>query len=258
MKLTWRKLVGATAGFVMLVGLAAAGPASGGTGTTTCFGGSIGSGTFGNIVIAGECSFESGNATTKNITVAPGGSLYAVDGNSNLTVNGNVVVNTGGVLILGCEPEAFSCFDDEEATTNDVIHGNLDAHAALAVIAHANTITGNLTLNNGGGGYNCDNQIFGGESPAYAAFEDNTIGGNATLTGWTSCWLGFFRNTVRHNVTFNNNSTADPDGNEVATNTIGGNLSCSGNSPAPQIGDSGGALNSVFGKTTGQCVGLVP
>lgn len=43
---------------------------------------------------------------------------------------------------------------------------------------------------------------------------------------------------------------------EIVTNTIKGDLRCSGNSPAPQVGDSGGQPNVVFGKKTGQCVSI--
>jgi hypothetical protein len=43
---------------------------------------------------------------------------------------------------------------------------------------------------------------------------------------------------------------------EVVTNTIYGDLECSGNSPAPQIGDSGGSPNIVFGLKLGQCASL--
>ena len=59
---------------------------------------------------------------------------------------------------------------------------------------------------------------------------------------------------VANNVDFNDNLTGDPDGNEIATNTIRGNLSCAGNSPSPQIGDSAGGQNDVFGHAHGQCV----
>ena len=52
------------------------------------------------------------------------------------------------------------------------------------------------------------------------------------------------------------NVLADPDGNEYVTNTIHGSLICSGNSPAPQQGDSEGLLNIVTGRKGGQCSGV--
>ena len=61
-----------------------------------------------------------------------------------------------------------------------------------------------MVLSSGGGGVNCDPQpaLFG--SPAYATYEDDAIGGNVSITGWRSCWLGFFRESVSGNVAFNN------------------------------------------------------
>lgn len=49
---------------------------------------------------------------------------------------------------------------------------------------------------------------------------------------------------------------ADPDGNEVVTNTIRWNLNCHANSLVPHFGDSGGSPNTVGRKATGQCVKL--
>jgi len=53
-----------------------------------------------------------------------------------------------------------------------------------------------------------------------------------------------------------NNTLADPDGNEYVTNVIHGSFRCSGNSPAPQVGDSEGDPNVVTGHEFGQCAGL--
>lgn len=75
-------------------------------------------------------------------------------------------------------------------------------------------------------------------------------------SGYNGFWQGFFRNTVNGGVTFNNNTVVDPDGNEMQTNTFDGGLRCSGNTPAPQQGDSGGSPNHVNGSKTGQCASL--
>lgn len=69
-------------------------------------------------------------------------------------------------------------------------------------------------------------------APPYGDFEDDVIGGNLTITGWLSCWLGWFRDTVMNNVNFDGNVSGDPDGSEMANNTVLGNLNCSGNSPS--------------------------
>lgn len=246
----------------MTVALAGAAPATAATSGTaaTCTGGSIASGTYSSLDIAGPCNLDSGPVTVEgDLTVQSTGDLFAAYGGSDLTVDGNLFVERKGVLVLGCEVEAFTCFNDDPNNqtmyTYHSIGGNLTAHGALAVLVHHNTIGAKVVLQRGGGGINCDPQSRLLGSPAYATYEDNTIGGNVSITGWQSCWLGFFRNTTG-NVTFLRNATLDPDGNEIATNTISGGLRCSGNSPAPQFGDSGGSPNVVSGPVTGQCVGL--
>jgi hypothetical protein len=82
------------------------------------------------------------------------------------------------------------------------------------------------------------------------------IHGGATIAGYDGFWFGFIRNHVDGSVTLQDNVLADPDGNEYVTNTIHGSLMCSGNSPAPQVGDSEGLPNVVTGRKTGQCAGL--
>jgi len=70
-------------------------------------------------------------------------------------------------------------------------------------------------------------------------------------------WIGSgATNTVSGTVTMRDNTLVDPDGNEYVTNTIHGSLSCWGNSPAPQIGDSEGSPNDVTGRKAGQCTGV--
>jgi hypothetical protein len=122
------------------------------------------------------------------------------------------------------------------------------------VVLHGNVIKGSVSLTGGGPGLTCAPLPFG--PPAYSDFENNTISGSVTVTGYTSCWLGFIRNDVRGRVTFMDNQLLDPDANEYVSNTIHGNLVCSGNSPDPQIGDSEGNQNTVTGQKLGQCSGL--
>ena len=84
----------------------------------------------------------------------------------------------------------------------------------------------------------------------------NVINGGATVEGYDGFWFGFIRNHVKGTVNLDDNVLVDPDGNEYVTNVIQGSLKCSGNSPAPQIGDSEGSSNQVSGAKTGQCAGL--
>jgi hypothetical protein len=227
----------------------------------TCTGGSIAKGTYSSLTVAGVCTLDKGSVkVTGNVEVTGGAALIALFGGSNLTVGGDLVVDKDGALGLGCEPFAATCINDNQAhpkkSTNDSVAGDLVAHGALAVIVHHTWVGGDVRQSGGGGGVNCDSRAVLMGSPAYATYEDVTVAGSVSITGFRSCWLGFFRNTVTHDVTFDNNVVADPDGNEVATNTIGGDLRCKGNNPAAQVGDSGGAPNDVGGHASGQCKGL--
>jgi hypothetical protein len=226
----------------------------------TCAGGSIPAGTYSSLTVAGPCTVDAGSVMVqRDVTVLPKGVLAAAFGNSNLTIGRNLYVLRNGAAVVGCEPEAFICLNDPDQTTgtmttDDTIGGDLAAVGALAVLMHHNTIHGSVRQIGGGGGVNCFSQpaLFG--SPAYASYEDNTIGGSVNVVGFRSCWLGLFRNTIGGYVNFQNNNTADRDGNEIATNTITGWLNCSANSPVPQFGDSGGSPNTAAGGS-GQCAG---
>lgn len=241
---------------VLLVSPASALASSAG-GAYTCAGGALPGGVYASVVVTGPCQVVAGSVTVNgNLSIATGGALYAAFDGNDVSVAGNLTVDTNGVLVLGCDAEAFPCLDNPTGFAKASVGGNLSAYGALAEIVHNVAVAGNLTLSGGGGGVNCDGQaaLFG--FPAYATFEHLSIGKNASITGWQSCWLGFFRNHVTGNMTFNDNVTADPDGNEIQTNWIGHNLSCTGNSPKPQQGDSQGLPNTVIGKALGQCSDL--
>jgi len=235
----------------------------------TCTGGSVAPSVYSSVTIAGVCTLDAGRVIVQhNLTVLPNATLVGVVGgfggvglplphSPDLTVNGNVDVQANATLVLGCEPIAFNCSNDTSGfpgtfSTRETIGGNLTAENAYQIVVHHTAIGGNVTVSGGGGGVNC-------AAFQYGDFEDDIIDGNLTITGWQSCWLGLFRDTIMHNVRFNGNTTADPDGNEIANNTILGTLSCSGNSPSPHTGDSLGGPSVVVGNASDQCTspGLV-
>jgi hypothetical protein len=250
----------ATVAAVVLVGASAT--------ATTCSGGSIAPGVYSNLNIAGVCTVDAGSVKVKNnLTVLAGGTLIAAYGgtdttpaSSNLNVLGNIYVLTGGILVMGCESTNFICYNDPDQNvgsyfTRDSVGGSIIAEDALAVVVHLVIVGQDVTMTGGGGGVSSCSQSLSAlnGAPPYGDFEDMIIGGNLTVTGWQSCWLGLFRDSFANNVDFNDNLTGDPDGNEIANNTIRGDLSCAGNSPSPQIGDSGGGQNDVFGHAHEQC-----
>src|SRR5215467_14835426 len=108
--------------------------ASAAGGNATCSGGSVAAGTYRSLMVTGFCSVDSGAVTvTKNLTVAHGAALLAAFGGSDLNVGGNLTVGSHAILVVGCEPEAFPCLNDPNASTSDHVGGNLTATAALMV-----------------------------------------------------------------------------------------------------------------------------
>ena len=96
--------------------------------TANLRGGSVAAVSGSPLMITGFCSVDLGTECHTNLTVAPGGELIAAFGGSDVHVGGNLTVRSNGVLILGCEPEAFVCFNDPDQvngtlTTNDTIGG---------------------------------------------------------------------------------------------------------------------------------------
>jgi hypothetical protein len=90
-------------------------------------------------------------------------------------------------------------------------------------------------------------------SPPFTDAEDNSIGGNLTITGLQSCRLGALRNSGRGSVLVAGNTMADPDAMEVLANKIHGSIACFNNSPAVQYGDSGSSPNQVKRHAFGEC-----
>ncbi len=255
MRLALRTLVGliALSSLVFAAGeMSAVSAAPSHSAKATCSGGAIAPGTYTSLKITGVCAIPDGVVVVRGgLRIEQNGLLDAHSPTATLIVYGGATVERNGIFILGCSP-AFGC----ATTTNDRVYGGVRAYAPLALLFHSNTIRGGVKLLGGGGGVNCAPSPLLMGSPIYSTFEDNHISGGVTVKGYESCWFGFIRNTTHGTVTLINNTLADPDAMEVVTNKITGNLVCSGNSPAPQLGDSGGQPNMVTGRKIGQCAHL--
>jgi hypothetical protein len=251
----------------------------GGGGSYTCPGGSIPAGSYGSILVTGICSAPAGTITVRgNLTIASNAVLDAVtpgDGSptvvpATVLIGGNVFVGKNGVLALGCSPN-ISC-SNPPGISFDRVRGNLTAINSEAVVVHSATIGGNVTVLGGGGGAVGGANSGGCTSPTapipapwseapglvatgpqYTDFEDSFIGGNLTIAGQQTCWLGSFRDQVGGSLTIAGNGTSDPDGMEIANNLMRGNLTCLKNDPAVQYGDSAAAPNLVGGFGIGEC-----
>ncbi len=213
-------------------------------------------GTYSSLTIKGDDFVPDGTdlTVTHGLTIAPGACLDAFT-LGTVTVGGNVAVRPGAILALGCDPNwnglgqgGAPCY---ESTTDDYVAGSVLASDPLTLYLTADTIGRSLTSNGGGPGVTLSPYV---DFPV----KDNTIDGSVRVAGWDGSWFGFIRNSVGGGVALVDIALADPDGNEIVTNSIDGSLTCKDDSPAPQYGDSGGSGNTVGGRTTGQCAQLQP
>jgi hypothetical protein len=275
-------LLGLVIAPVLTASAASAAPLGGGGGTYVCTGGNVPPGSYSSVIIAGVCFAPKGTITVRgNLIIAPNALLDAVTPGdppspatpvvpATVLVGGNVLVGSNAVLALGCSPN-ISC-SQPPGISFDRVGGNLTAINSQAVVIHSATIGGNVTVVGGGGGAvggassaGCFNPtapipapwsdapglVAGG--PQYTDFEDSFIGGNLTIAGQQTCWMGSLRNQVLGSLTYASNVTSDPDGMEIDNNLMGGNMTCLKNDPAVQFGDAGAAPNLVGGLGIGQC-----
>jgi hypothetical protein len=216
-----------------------------------------------NVFISGAC-MTTGEPTTVtgNVFLQPGSVLIADD----FTATGNVQVGSGATLVGGPLEEG----GDESNPPPQSFHvgGNLIATQPLGVVLHGSDIAGNVVETGGGGGFNCDPSgvftLF--ESPVFSVIgEGSHVGGNVTITGLTSCWLGLTHSQFDGSIHVLNNQLADPDAIEVLDNDIAGNIVCEQNSMMWDSADITEELyprmwepNRVSGKRVGQCVVAPP
>jgi hypothetical protein len=275
-----RKLACVMAGSVVAIGFAVAKPGVAGAVVSpyVCDGlagpATIPAGTYSSgLIVEGLCSVSAGSITVSGLAapgatleVTPNSALVAAFNGDFVSVDGNLVVQTGGTLIMGCEDPAFTCIDNSTGSSGGFVTGNVTALYALGVIVHDSEILGNVSENHGGGGaagIACQSPgVFGFfGAPVYSDFEDNDIGGSLSVTNLTTCWSGVLRNEVGFDsaphvggITFSGNHDGDPDGNEVLQNVVINSIVCKANIPAVQFGDSGADPNHYFyGPAVGQC-----
>jgi hypothetical protein len=223
----------------------------------------------GDVVVTGLCLVDGGAAVIKgDLILAPGAALggtyihndVAGTGTSSLTVLGDVEVGSDAVLAMGCDPKTTTpCTDDPNATGQNRVTGDVRGKNALGIIVYASTIKGDLSVHGGGGGVTCAPPfpgIFAAVgSPAFSDAEDNTIGGDLKITGLQTCWAGAMRNSVRGNVSFADNTMADPTASLLLANHVGGSIACFGNTPAVQYStvSSLNSPNLVRQDASGEC-----
>jgi hypothetical protein len=248
----------------MLAGGSPAGAASG----FTCAGGPIPAGTYSSVTVTGFCAIQGHVEIRGGLTIAANSGLDAVGQNCDafLDVSGGVRVQENGILFLGNSQGTSDQQNNPCPSSNDVVRGGLNGVGALAVVVHGTTISGGFSLSGGGGGTSCEN-VPGLPFPPFSDVEDSHINGGASMSGLSTCWMGFIRNQVNGGVHVNTNTMGDPDAIEIGLNSIHGGLACSGNQLDPSIPGPGGVPtnsfdgsppnpNTIRGQATGQCAGL--
>ncbi len=187
---------------------------------------------------ATECTDVLAPGTYQRVLV-PEGAVCLSDG--PIRIRAGLWVGSGATFVLGSE---------ESGWTTGTIGGGVHATDPASVQIHFATINGGIDIHGGSGPFGPPFDV------TWNAIEDNVIHGGVVIDGYDGFWFGFIRNHVDGTVKLRNNVLEDPDGNEYVTNTIHGSLQCSGNSPAPQVGDSEGLPNVVTGRKSGQCTNV--
>ena len=222
----------------------------------TCTGGDIPSGNYASITVTGFCGVPADAVITVvgNLNVGAGAMLDAQSAPSTITVGHNVTAAAGSLVGLGCQPPSYTgnsaheCAIDPDGHSTITVNGNVTATDAGAVLLNGITVNGNVTLTGGGG-------------PIPWSIKNNTIGGNLTVSGQTTDWLGVLFNRIGKNATLTDIAVTDvhpgAPGVYIVRNTIGRNLICLGLTPGVSGGFVPGSVNVVGRHAIGQCASLV-
>lgn len=235
--------------------LLAGGPAMAAPPTASAYtcSGQLPSGTYASITVVGECDVPSGAVVTVtgNINVTAGSALRSTWGDeapipgATITVGHNVTGAPGSLVELGCTMAHGNC----DPASMVMVKGNVTLDAVYDAALNGIEVMGNVTSTGGGSGP--DGFPF--------SIKDDNIHGNLTVSGLNGSWFGVIRTMVGGNTTLTDITLSDPDGNEIVADSFGRNITCSGLSPAPQLGDAvegappGYGPSTVGGKALGQC-----
>ncbi len=216
--------------------------------------------TYSSLRVTGTCTVEAGADITvmQNLSVAPGAVFDAQGAPSTVNIGGNVIAARGSMFGLGCTP-AHGCENGGPYSVTSV-GGNIILNHVYNAAINGVTVGGNVVSYGGGAGF-----VMTSDSPETSehfvpfSMKDDVIHGNVVVHGLTTSWFGLIRSTVDGTVVLRDIHLDDPDGNEVVNDTVGGNLVCFGNDPAPQLGDAvtgappGYGPTTVGGRAVGQC-----
>ncbi|WNM25890.1 hypothetical protein RN607_07195 [Demequina capsici] len=227
--------------------------------TTTMCDGTLPSGTYATVMATGDCAVAAYADITimDDLVVAPGATFNADWAPSTIMIGGSVRAGAGSWLALGCTMAHGGC-EDNPINVGPYAgeHSDITVHRGIVLSGVYNAalngieVWGNVVSTGGGAGLDVQGFI-------PFSLKDDVFHGNVVVNGLTTTWFGLIRSQVDGNVVFSDIMLADPDGNEIVADQIGGNLICHGSSPAPQFGDAvfsnPDPLNMVGGMAIGQC-----
>lgn len=176
---------------------------------------------------------------TRTVTGTQPGGLKLTAGSTcitNATVNGAITISAGAAVSI----------------SNSHLNGSMTATSALALTICGSTVKGSVGVL-GTAKYVL---IGDGGDDGTPACAGNTFSGTVMVAG-SKGQMEFGGNTVTGSVIFNDSSGTGPDEetttSEIEANTIGGSLSCTGNTPSPT---NDGHPNKLNGPAAGQCAGF--
>ncbi len=189
-----------------------------------------------------------------NVNVAAGAQLDAQSAPSTITVGRNVTGASGSLVGLGCQPPSYTgnsahpCTVEPDGHSTISVNGNVTAINAATVLLNGITVKGNVTLVGGGG-------------PIPWSIKNNTIGGNLTVSGQTTDWLGVLFNSIGRNATLIKIKVTDDAPRRPRrlhrSEHDRANLTCFGLTPGVSGGFVPGSVNVVGRHAIGQCASLV-
>jgi len=190
-----------------------------------------------------------------NVNVAAGAVLDAQSASSTITIGRKFTGGSGSMVVLGCQPRTYTgnsahtCTVEQDKHSTITIGGNVTVTGGQAVRLNGVTVNGNVTLTGGG------------SEMIPWSIKNNTMGGNLTISGQTTDWLGVLFNRIGRNATLTNIAVTDHDKGThnvfIVRNVVGSNLTCNGLTPGVSGGFAPGSVNVVGHNATGQCAALV-
>jgi hypothetical protein len=233
--------------------------------------------TVSNVAVVGDVEVRDGaTLDAPSTTFSVGGSVTVGAGATFFSTTSSSI-DTGGSLIVGGSIRAAAGSRLGVTSKNFEIAGSVTASGSRFVtlapvpwIGFSAAIGGDVSVNGAGSVAVLDVniggsvKILGSGDVRGVEVGFSTVGGSVTVTGSDATnpagptVFSIVFNTVARSILFNaNDTTGTIRPPLIGGNTVGGNLICAANTPAPTNDEPGGPFpNTISGHGVGQCAGL--